>query len=381
MNNYKSIFDVNSKGENTDLFFGDPVNIARYDKLAYPQLDKITDKQLGFFWRPEEIDLSRDRLDFRKLTQHEQHIFTSNLKRQIVLDSIQGRAPTETLLNIASVPELEPMILSWGFFETIHSRSYTHIIRNVYADPSEVFDGILDIPEITDCASDITQCYDDFIQYSKYYQILGLGTHGITNEQGHTRKITLDLLDMKVRLWKVLHAIYALEGIRFYVSFACAWNFAEQRTMEGNAKIIKLIARDENLHLAMTQHIIKILLKNDPDFAYISENLQDEINRIFQKAIEQEIEWSEYLFKDGSMLGLNHQVLSDYVKWIAAKRMRSIGCKVPFQTSLSNPLPWTEKWLGGSNVQEAPQEVEISSYVMGGVINDLDNNFFEQLEL
>ena len=377
---YKSIFNTNDNQRNSNLFFGDGIAIARYDQLQYPQLDKITDKQLGFFWRPEEVDLSRDRLEFKNLTESEQHIFTSNLKRQIVLDSIQGRAPTETLLNIASVPELEPLILSWGFFETLHSRSYTHIIRNVYSDPTTVFDKILEIPAITDCTNDITRDYDDFIEYSKWYQVLGLGNFVIEDQNQRKKFINIDIKSLKKKLWKVLHAINVLEGIRFYVSFACAWNFAEQRKMEGNAKIIKLIARDENLHLATTQHLIKILLKTDEDFQEINESEKDDITELFVSGIEQEKQWSEFLFQDGSMLGLNHQVLCDYIEWIGAKRMKSLGLQAPFSTSVANPLPWTSRWISGQDVQVAPQEAEQSSYTVGAVKNDLDNNFFKNLE-
>ena len=377
---YKSIFNTNDNQRNSNLFFGDGIAIARYDQLQYPQLDKITDKQLGFFWRPEEVDLGRDRLDFKSLTDSEQHIFTSNLKRQIVLDSIQGRAPTETLLNIASVPELEPLLLSWGFFETLHSRSYTHIIRNVYADPTEIFDKILETPAIVECADDITRDYDDFIEYSKWYQMLGLGNFVIEDQNQGKKFINIDMQNIKKKLWRVLHAINVLEGIRFYVSFACSWNFAEQRKMEGNAKIIKFIARDENLHLAITQHLIKILLKSDDDFKEINESERDNITELFVSGIEQEKKWSEYLFQDGSMLGLNHQVLCDYIEWIGAKRMKSMGLQVPYSTGVANPLPWTARWISGQDVQVAPQEAEISSYQVGAVKNDLDKNFFKNLE-
>jgi ribonucleoside-diphosphate reductase beta chain len=338
-------------------FFGKQVNIARYDKQRYNIFEKLTDKQLGFFWRPEEVDLSRDGKDFKGLTDHEKHIFTSNLKRQILLDSVQGRAPGLAFLPICSLPELETWIQTWTFSETIHSRSYTHIIRNVYSDPSRVFDEMLDIQEIADCAHDISKYYDDLIAFNSNMRYN---------------------YDHKKALWLCLNAVNALEGVRFYVSFACSWAFAEVKKMEGNAKIIKLIARDENVHLASTQQLLKILPKEDPDFAKIAEETKDECITMFNKVVEQEKAWAKYLFKDGSMIGLNEQLLCDYVDHIAAKRMGAIGLNGKPGV---NPLPWTQKWISGSDVQVAPQETEITSYVIGGVKKDVDENTFKGFTL
>jgi ribonucleoside-diphosphate reductase beta chain len=338
-------------------FFGKQVNIARYDKQRYNIFEKLTDKQLGFFWRPEEVDLSRDGKDFKGLTDHEKHIFTSNLKRQILLDSVQGRAPSLAFLPICSLPELETWIQTWTFSETIHSRSYTHIIRNVYSDPSRVFDEMLDIQEIADCAHDISKYYDDLIAFNSNMRYN---------------------YDHKKALWLCLNAVNALEGVRFYVSFACSWAFAEVKKMEGNAKIIKLIARDENVHLASTQQLLKILPKEDPDFAKIAEETKDECITMFNKVVEQEKAWAKYLFKDGSMIGLNEQLLCDYVDHIAAKRMGAIGLNGKPGV---NPLPWTQKWISGSDVQVAPQETEITSYVIGGVKKDVDENTFKGFTL
>jgi ribonucleoside-diphosphate reductase beta chain len=338
-------------------FFGKQVNIARYDKQRYNIFEKLTDKQLGFFWRPEEIDLSRDGKDFKGLTDHEKHIFTSNLKRQILLDSVQGRAPSLAFLPICSLPELETWIQTWTFSETVHSRSYTHIIRNVYSDPSRVFDEMLDIQEIADCAHDISKYYDDLIAFNSNMRYN---------------------YDHKKALWLCLNAVNALEGVRFYVSFACSWAFAEVKKMEGNAKIIKLIARDENVHLASTQQLLKILPKEDPDFAKIAEETKDECITMFNDVVEQEKAWAKYLFKDGSMIGLNEQLLCDYVDHIAAKRMGAVGLN---GKPGSNPLPWTQKWISGSDVQVAPQETEITSYVIGGVKKDVDENTFKGFTL
>ena len=342
------------------MFLDEEVDIQRFDILKYPALDKITEKQLGFFWRPEEVDVSKDKKDFDNLTEHEQHIFTSNLKRQILLDSVQGRAPNLAFLPIASLPEVENWVETWSFFETIHSRSYTHIIRNVYPDPSVVFDGMLDVKEILECGNDIARYYDDLIDCN----------NSATNTKQH-----------KQSLWMCMLSANALEGIRFYVSFACSWAFAELKKMDGNAKIIKFIARDENVHLAATTTIIKNMLKEDKDFVKISKEMEQEAINLFVNVIEQEKAWAKYLFKDGSMIGLNEQILCDYIEWIGCKRMRAIGLPCPFSVPKLNPLPWTEKWIGGGNVQVAPQETEITSYITGGVKQDVDDKTLSGLSL
>jgi ribonucleoside-diphosphate reductase beta chain len=350
-----------------DAFFDGNVSIARYDELRYPWLDKITEKQIGFFWRPEEIDTLRDAKDFKDLTESEQHIFTSNLKRQIVLDSVQGRAPNLAFLPLVSLPELETWVETWSFFETIHSKSYTHIIRNIYSQPSEIFDGIMDIKEITDCADSITEHYDNLMNY--------------THEVYQAGDPSYDQYYHKKLIWLCLNSVNALEGIRFYVSFACSWAFAELKKMEGNAKIIKLIARDENTHLAGTQQLIKHLARDDKDFAKIKKECDDQVVRIFVDVIEQEKQWAKYLFKDGSMIGLNTELLRSYVEWIGCKRMKAVGHTCPYPVSASNPLPWTQKWIAGSEVQVAPQETEISSYIVGGVKKDVDESTFKGMSL
>jgi ribonucleoside-diphosphate reductase beta chain len=318
------------------------IGMQRYDVLKYKSFDKLTDKQLGFFWRPEEIDVLRDAADFKGLTEHEQHIFTSNLKRQILLDSVQGRSPNLALLPLVTIPELETWIETWAFSETIHSRSYTHIIRNVYANPSKIFDEMMDIPEIIDCATDISKYYDDVIEDTQWYQLLGEGTHTVND-----KTIVVDLYELKKKLYLCLMSVNILEGVRFYVSFACSWAFAELKKMEGNAKIIKFIARDENLHLASTQQILKLLPQDDPDFITIAKECEQEVIDMFTESVAQEKEWARYLFKDGSMIGLNAKLLEDYIEWIANKRMVSIGMKSAFSVPRANPLPWTQKWISG----------------------------------
>jgi ribonucleoside-diphosphate reductase beta chain len=374
-----SVFDTNKKPNHTESkAFLDPaggVTIQRYDTLKYPAFDKFTDKQLGFFWRPEEIDVMKDSKDFKALTEHEQHIFTSNLKRQILLDSVQGRAPVVAFGPIVSLPELENWITTWTFSETIHSRSYTHIIRNIYSNPSKIFDELLDIAEIADCAEDISKNYDDLIELASWYNLLGEGTHTVNG-----KTVVVDLYELKKKLWLALMSVNILEGVRFYVSFACSWAFAELKKMEGNAKIIKLIARDENLHLGSTQLLLKTLRKDDSDFDKIAAETEADCVKMFVDAVEQEKAWANYLFKDGSMLGLNNQLLCEYIEYIAARRMTSVSLPKVYNQS-NNPLPWTQKWIAGSDVQVAPQETEISSYTIGAVKQDVDSNTFKGFSL
>tara|TARA_R110000782_G_scaffold21033_1_gene56730 strand:+ start:613 stop:1734 length:1122 start_codon:yes stop_codon:yes gene_type:complete len=358
------------------MFFDGSVDVARYDQVKYPILDKLTEKQLGFFWLPQEVDVTKDRSDFQKLEPFEQHVFTSNLYRQIVLDSVQGRSPVLALLPDCSIPELEAWIETWSFFETIHSRSYTHIIRNIYPDPTKVFDNMLDIPEITECAKSVSMYYDDVIEYSKWHSLLGVGTHVVNG-----KSLEISLYQLKKKLWMCLNSVNILEGVRFYVSFSCSWAFAELRKMEGNAKIIKFISRDENTHLAGSQTILKLLPKEDKDYIKIRNECEEEVKQMFFDAVTQEKAWAEYLFKDGSMIGLNAKLLGQYVEWITNKRMKTLGYTSPYQVGSSNPLPWTEKWIGGGSVQVAPQETEISSYVLGGVNQDVDENTFAGMTL
>jgi len=374
-----SVLNTNNKTNHTQakMFLDEAGGVAmqRYDTLKYRQFDKLTDKQLGFFWRPEEVDVTKDSKDFKELNKHEKHIFTSNLKRQILLDSVQGRSPNVAFLPIVSIPELETWIETWAFSETIHSKSYTHIIRNVYADPSRVFDEMLDIKEITDCAADITKYYDDLIEYATWYNMLGEGTHIVNGKE-----IIVDTYELKKKLWLAMMSVNILEGVRFYVSFACSWAFAELKKMEGNAKIIKFIARDENLHLASTQQILKLLPTDDADFAKIKSETEAECVQMFVDAVEQEKSWAEYLFKDGSMIGLNSALLQEYVEHIAAKRMNNVDLSSPYKKG-TNPLPWTQKWISGSDVQVAPQETEISSYIIGGTKQDITEDTFKGFSL
>ena len=365
-----SVFDLNNKKDHLSVraFFDQAPTIARFDQQKYPFLEKLTRQQLSFFWVPEEVDLTKDSKDFRDLSDHERHIFTSNLKRQILLDSVQGRAPTAAFGPICSLPELENWILTWTFSESIHSRSYTHIIRNVYSNPSVVLDGVVKMQEIVDCAKDISKNYDELITMNS-----------ALSYDNYTSSPFIEY-EHKKALWLALMSVNILEGIRFYVSFACSWAFAELKKMEGNAKIIKFIARDENLHLAGTQQLLKVLPTDDPDFATIRNDTMDDCIAMFKSAAEQEKQWASYLFKDGSMIGLNEKILCDYVEWITNKRMQSVGLPLLYKTG-PNPLPWTGKWISGAEVQVAPQETNITSYLLGGVKKDVSAETFKSMSL
>lgn len=359
------------------MFFGQPVNVARYDQQKYEIFEKLIEKQLSFFWRPEEVDVSRDRIDYQALPDHEKHIFISNLKYQTLLDSIQGRSPNVALLPLISIPELETWVETWSFSETIHSRSYTHIIRNIVNDPSLVFEDIVTNEQILSRAKDISFYYDDLIEMTGYWHLLGEGTHQING-----KAITINLRELKKKLYLCLMSVNVLEAIRFYVSFACSFAFAERELMEGNAKIIRLIARDEALHLTGTQHMLNLLRSgsDDAEMADIAQECQQQCYDLFVLAAEQEKEWAEYLFCDGSMIGLNKDILCQYVEYITNTRMQAVGLELPFQIR-SNPIPWINAWLVSDNVQVAPQEVEVSSYLVGQIDSQVNTDDLSDFQL
>ncbi|MDF7659395.1 ribonucleotide-diphosphate reductase subunit beta [Erwiniaceae bacterium L1_54_6] len=359
------------------MFFGQSVNVARFDQQKYDIFEKLIEKQLSFFWRPEEVDVSRDRIDYQALPEHEKHIFISNLKYQTLLDSIQGRSPNVALLPLISIPELETWIETWAFSETIHSRSYTHIIRNIVNDPALVFDDIVTNEQILARAQDISKYYDDLIEMTNYWHLLGEGTHQVAG-----KTVTVSLRSLKKQLYICLMSVNALEAIRFYVSFACSFAFAERELMEGNAKIIRLIARDEALHLTGTQHMLNLMRtgEDDPEMKEIAAECRDECFDLFKKAAEQEKEWAEYLFSGGSMIGLNKDILCQYIEYITNIRMQAVGLDLPFQTR-SNPIPWINSWLVSDNVQVAPQEVEVSSYLVGQIDSEVGEDDFNDFQL
>ena len=361
------------------MFFGPPLGVQRYDKFKYPVFDKLTQQQLGYFWRPEEVSLQKDRADYQTLNEAQKHIFTSNLKYQILLDSVQGRGPGMAFGPFCSLPELEGCMNIWQTMEMIHSRSYTHIIKNVYSDPTEVFDHILDDEKILSRAQSVTEAYDAFLQAANEY-----GSGRMWEHQLEGVPLAQDeLYELKRKLYRAVANVYILEGVRFYVSFACSFAFGELKLLEGSAKIIGLIARDESQHMTVTQNIInKWKEGDDPDMQQIVEEEEENVYNMFRECVEEEKLWAEYLFKDGSIIGLNDKLLSKYVEWTANRRLKSIGLKPIFDAPITNnPLPWTAHWLSSKGMQVAPQETEVESYLIGSIKQDVKKDTFSGFKL
>jgi len=368
---------VNTKKQ--PMFFGKPLGVQRYDSYKYPVFDKLTTQQLGYFWRPEEVSLQKDRGDYQLLRPEQKHIYTSNLKYQIMLDSIQGRGPGMAFIPYCSLPELEACMEVWGFMEMIHSRSYTYIIKNVYADPSEVFDKIVTDNRILERASSVTGAYDDFINSAQNW-----GTGNMWQEDfRESPSSQWEIKDVKRKLYRAVANVNILEGIRFYVSFACSFAFGELKLMEGSAKIISLIARDENQHLAITQNILnKWKAGDDPEMKQIMKEEEEWTYKAFDRAVNEEKRWADYLFQDGSMIGLNDKLLQQYVEWVANRRLKAIGLRPQYDIAASaNPLPWTQHWISSKGLQVAPQETEVESYVVGGIKQDVKKDTFSGFQL
>ena len=348
------------------MFFGEDQNTQRYDQFRYPEMDKLNQRMLGYFWRPEEISLQKDRADYQTFRPEQKHIFTANLKYQTLLDSVQGRGPCLSFLPYCSIPELEGCIITWDFMETIHSRSYTYIMKNVYADPSEVFDTILNDEEIVKRAISVTENYDRFSEMAQNYFVKGEG----------------DLDEVKRQLYLAMVNVNILEGLRFYVSFACTFAFGELKLMEGSAKIISFIARDEATHLNLSTQIIKNWHNNDGEMKKIADSCKDKVIEMYKLCVEEEKAWAKHLMKDGSIIGLNEKLLGDYVEFVANKRVKAIGFDPIFDRPLNaNPLPWTQHWLSSAGLQVAPQETEVESYIIGGVKQDVDKDTLKGFKL
>ena len=361
------------------MFFGQPLGIQQYTSFKFPVFDKLTDTQLGFFWRPNEVSLQKDRSDYQTLRPEQKHIFTSNLKYQVMLDSVQGRGPGMAFLPYVSLPELESAILMWETMEMIHSRSYTHIIKNLYSQPEQIFNTILDDEKIMKRASSVTASYNDFINDANQFS-LGDWQHaleGVVSSMDQRK-------ELKRKLFRAIMNVNILEGVRFYVSFACSFAFGELKVMEGSAKIISFIVRDENQHLVITQNIINNWAsgKDDPEMKAIYHEEIEHSRQMFATCVNEEREWAKYLFKDGSMIGLSENLLFNYVEWIANRRMKAIGLKPLYDIpAKNNPLPWTDHWINSKSVQNAPQETEIESYVIGGIKQDINEDTFDGFKL
>lgn len=354
----KSLVNINNDIDFTKepVFFGQPLNLERYDKFRYPAYFEFFKKQMQSFWMPEEIDLSKDRLDYKNMTENEKFIFTSNLKYQILLDSVQSRGIPYLTENLSN-PEVEAFCSVWAMFETLHSYSYTYIIKNVYATPGDVFDNILNDEEIVKRTVSVTSYYDDMI-----------------NSIGDSE------YEKKKKLYLTLMSINILEGIRFYVSFACSYAFAQNGKMEGNSKIISLINKDENLHLGFTQKLLNDLrTREDEGFLDVVKECEPIVIDMFKKSTDEEIQWANYLFKNGSMLGLNSEILQRYMKYLTNRRMSVLKLD-PIYDRIKNPINWINSWTSSSSTQNAPQETEIDSYNIGTVKSDLTESKFDDFK-
>lgn len=344
----KSIINTNTVDQTKQpLFFGESMGFQRYDNPKYNQIEELYEAQISMFWRPNEIDLTKDKSDFEGLSEQEKFIFTKNLGYQILLDSIQSRGILHLLENCSNL-EFESFVELWAFFEGIHSRSYTHIIKNVYPNPSKIFDEIAMDEEVIKRASSVTKYYDDLI-------------NSIGDET---------LYDKKKKLYLTIVSIQILEFVRFYISFACSYYFAEQGKMIGNASIIKLINRDENIHGSLTRFLVKQLNTNeDEGFVQVAKDCEGIVKKMWEDAAKEEIEWAEYLFKDGDLMGLNVEILTEYMKYLVNLRTKMCGFGQIFPKT-KNPITWINKYIESGSVQVAPQETEITSYLT----NSLDGN-------
>ncbi len=349
------------------MFFGEDLAVQQYSDMKYPIFDKLNQQQLGFFWRPEEVSLQKDRNDYQELSEQQKFIFTSNLKYQTMLDSVQGRGPCLAFLPFCSIPELEGCIVTWDFIETIHSRSYTYIIKNLYSQPSEVFDTIIEDQKIEKRAASVTKTYDDLIELGYKW---------------HLKPDSVDMYELKKRLWMALVTVNILEGLRFYVSFACSFAFGELKLLEGSAKIISFIARDESQHLAMSQRIINNYrdYENDKVMLKVIKDTEKEVYKMYDEAVQEEKRWATYLFSKGSMIGLSEKLLHQFVEYMANRRMKAIGLDAKYEQK-TNPLPWVDHWLNSKSMQNAPQETEIESYVIGGIKQDVEKDQFKKFKL
>ena len=364
----KSVFnkDKNLDPTKQNMFFGPDLAVQRFDTMKYPIFDKLTQQQLGYFWRPEEVSLQKDRNDYLELREEQKFIFTSNLKYQTMLDSVQGRGPALAFLPFVSLPELESAIITWDFMETIHSRSYTYIIKNLYSQPSDVFDTIIKDDKIEKRATSVTKTYDDLIEMGYKWTI----------------DKRVDLYELKKKLYLAMVSVNILEGLRFYVSFACSFAFGELKKLEGSAKIISFIARDESQHLALSQRIINNWkdVEKDSDFIKIIRETEKQVYKMYDDAVQEEKRWASYLFSKGSMIGLSEKLLHKFVEYMANRRMRAIQL-TPAYEQKTNPLPWVDHWLNSKGTQNAPQETEIESYVIGGIKQDVKKDQFKKFKL
>ena len=340
-----------------------PVTIQRFEEVKYNKLVKFEQEARGFFWIPEEVSLTKDANDFKESSDTVKHIFTSNLLRQTALDSLQGRGPAQVFTPVVGIPELEALMYNWSFFETnIHSRSYSHIIRNIYNVPKDVFNTIHDTKEIVDMASSVGKYYDELHRINCHKELSSEMT-GMVLEQEHIRAI-----------WLALNASYALEAFRFMVSFATSLAMVENRIFIGNGNIISLILQDEILHKDWTAWIINQVVKEDPRFAAAKAECEAEVYQLYLDVIREEKVWADYLFQKGPVIGLNANILKDFVDYTAVGALKEIGIKYLEPAPRSTPIPWFMKHVDTSKKQSALQETESTNYVLGVMSEELDYN-------
>jgi len=338
------------------MFLDGVVTVQKFEEFRYPKIAKFEEIQRGYFWVPEEISLTKDKIDHKDATEAVKHIFTSNLLRQTALDSIQGRAPTQIFTPVVSLPELESLVSIWSTFETnIHSKSYSHIIRNVYNVPKDVFASIHDTQEIIDMAANIGRYYEDL--------------HKLNCRKELGQEISVK--EHKRAIWLALHASYALEAFRFMVSFATSLAMVENKIYIGNGNIISLILQDELLHAEWTAWIINQVVKEDPDFASLVEDCREEVYNMYMEVIKEEKSWADYLFKLGPVIGLNSQILKDFVDFTAFIRLKEIGIKYQGDHPKFSPIPWFNRHLNIGKKQVALQEQESTNYVIGAMGSDV----------
>lgn len=390
------------------LFFGTGRNQQRYDKKRFPFYFERAQTMQSFFWKPKEISLIKDRADFKKLSEAQEFVFKSNISYQVLLDSVQGRTPAMLFLPFCTNPEFERCTIIWTDFEGIHSESYSHILQEIYADPSVIFDDIMKNEEIKKRAGSVVKYLED--AYTKgimyqFQQLFNIETEQdfepftiafqlfidaknkkLKEENENAVELNIEphfvsLHELKKALYLSIVAINVLEGLRFYVSFACSFAFAEIGLLLGNANILKLIARDEITHLSLTQKAINTFRKKaNEGFMDVAAECEAESLKIYEEAIMEEKEWASYLFSKGSILGLNEQILHLYIDHLAHERMKAIGLK-PFTKAVANPITWIDKWFHTENVQDAPQETEITDYLVSAITMDVGEEFVLQLAI
>lgn len=363
------------------MFLGEQPNVSRFDVSRHPIFVELYKKQLGFFWKPEEVDLTKDTRDFKLLQKNEQHVFISNLASQTFLDSVQTRSPLLALLPHVSLPELESFISLWSMMESLHSFSYSYIIRNVFSNPTEILDGIMSNKTILERSDKVTKYYDELMEYSEIYRTFSPHVEDGTTIKVGDNSVVISKMLLKKKILLAVASVNVLEGVRFYASFACSFSFAERSLMEGNAKVLKLILRDENLHLAATQNILNKwrLGHDDPDMQALFNECKEQITEMYRNCVAEEQDWSRYLFSMGPLMGLNEHMLNNFVEYIAGQRMKAIG--LSHEYTKTNPLGWMTRYMDSDATQVAPQETEIDSYVIGGVKNDVLDADFDDLGL